>query len=54
MNNPHNQLIGQTGLRPHGRSGLKFVTNVAMRDYPLSPPTRAEWVEIHKEKWQKN
>ena len=34
------------GLRPHGRSGLKYQDR-KMLFYPeKSPPTRAEWIEI--------
>ena len=33
-------------LRPHGRSGLKLVLMRLRPPSPLSPPTRAEWIEM--------
>ena len=36
----------QDGLRPHGRSGLKFMPGPVTLRLSMSPPPRAEWVEI--------
>ena len=33
-------------LRPHGRSGLKYDSFNIRNAIGLSPPTRAEWIEI--------
>ena len=36
----------KTGLRPHGRSGLKYSAANLQLIEGRSPPTRAEWIEI--------
>ena len=41
----HNYIAAE-GLRPHGRSGLKYGGGGGGIGYILSPPTRAEWVEM--------
>ena len=37
-----------TGLRPHGRSGLKWSRSRRLRRRATSPPTRAEWIEMEQ------
>ena len=37
-------------LRPHGRSGLKYNDQEKQCKNRMSPPTRAEWIEIG---WQR-
>ena len=36
------------GLRPHGRSGLKFLCASVFPGRVPSPPPRAEWIEIFR------